>query len=103
MKKYFILMALVIISAIAVAQESATTVQREGNCFYTEQPAKSEKEKAQPKTTGFTTKDSKGIVRDVYQGSRGGLFYLDENNKKVYLKGKLKEDILAAMKERDTK
>ena len=107
MKKFFLILAMVMgISIVGAAQSSDAKVQREGNCIFVTKTdtAKVSKQKAEPVYTGFTTKDPKGTVREVYQGSRGGLFYLNDKGKRVYdIDPDVKQRILAAMKEGGTK
>ena len=102
MRKIFLILAMVMgISIVGAAQNSDAKVQREGNCIFAvkSDSTKVSKPKAEPVYTGFTTKDPKGIVRDVYQGSRGGLFYLNDKGKKVYdIDPDVKARILDAMK-----
>lgn len=100
-KLFLILIALMGICAIGAAQESPAKVEREGNCIFVVKTdtAKVSKQKAEPVYTGFTTKDPKGVVREVYQGSRGGLFYLNDKGKRVYdIDPDVKARILDAMK-----
>ena len=93
MKKYFILMALVIISAIAVAQSSATTVQRQGNNFIqTSEKSVSAHSEAEDNSTiinyTFTTKD--GVKHQLHISKSGSVYYWKISKKgneyKVYLK-----------------
>ena len=93
MKKYFILMALVIISAIAVAQESATKVQRQGNNFIqTSEKSISAHSEAEDNSTiinyTFTTKD--GVGHQLHMSKSGSVYYWKISKKgneyKVYIK-----------------
>lgn len=100
-KIFFLLIVLMGICTMGAAQSSDAKVQREGNCIFVVKTdtAKVSKQKAEPVYTGFTTKDKKGIKREVYQGSRGGLFYLNDNGKRVYdIDSEVKARILDAMK-----
>lgn len=101
MRKLFLILAMVMgISIVGAAQSSDAKVQREGNCIFVVKTdtAKVSKQK-EPIYTGFTTKDPKGTVREVYQGSRGGLFYFNDKGGKVYdIDPDVKQRILDAMK-----
>ena len=86
-------MALVIISAIAVAQESATKVQRQGNNFIqTSEKSISAHSEAEDNSTiinyTFTTKD--GVGHQLHMGKSGGIYYWTISKKgneyKVYVK-----------------
>ena len=86
-------MALVIISVIAVAQSSATTVQRQGNNFIqTSEKSISAHSEAEDNSTiinyTFTTKD--GVGHQLHMGKSGGIYYWTISKKgneyKVYIK-----------------
>lgn len=88
-------MALVIISAIAVAQESATTVQRQGNNFIqTSEKSVAAHSEAEDNSTiinyTFTTKD--GIGHQLHMSKSGSVYYWKISKKgneyKVYIKDK---------------
>ena len=95
MKKYFILMALVIISAITVAQESATKVQRQGNNFIqTSEKIVSAHSETEDNSTiinyTFATKD--GVGHQLHMSKSGSVYYWKISKKgneyKVYIKDK---------------
>ena len=86
-------MALVIISAIAVAQSSATTVQRQGNNFIqTSEKSISAHSEAEDNSTiinyTFTTKD--GVGHQLHMSKSGSVYYWKISKKgneyKVYIK-----------------
>ena len=104
MRKILILLAMVMgISIVGAAQESPTKVEREGDCFFVvkDTTAKKQSTPKEPVFTGFYTKDAKGIKREVYQGSRGGLYFLNDKGNKVYdIDPDVKDRIRKAMAER---
>lgn len=93
MKKCFILMTLMIISAIAVAQSSATKVQRQGNNFIqTSQKSIAAHSEAEDNSTiidyTFTTKE--GVRHQLHMSKSGSVYYWKISKKgneyKVYVK-----------------
>lgn len=87
------MMALMIISVIAVAQSSATTVQRQGNNFIqTSEKTVSAHSEAEDNSTiinyTFTTKD--GVEHQLHMGKSGGVYYWTISKKgneyRVYIK-----------------
>lgn len=85
-------MALMIISVIAVAQESATKVQRQGNNFIQiSEKSISAHSEAEDNSTiinyTFTTKD--GVGHQLHMGKSGGIYYWTISKKgneyKVYV------------------
>ena len=88
-------MALMIISAIAVAQSSATTVQRQGNNFIqTSEKSVSAHSEAEDNSTiinyTFTTKD--GVKHQLHISKSGSVYYWKISKKgneyRVYIKDK---------------
>lgn len=83
---------------MGVSQSSDTKVERQGNCFYTVKTdtVKKTTQKAEPIFTGCTTKDPKGVERQVFQGPKGGLYYVNDKGTKVY---KIDEGVKARIRE----
>lgn len=71
MKKLILLVVITICALQGFAQQ---TITREGNNFVSTSTSKSKESKS--KDTGFTYNGKK-----VYQGSRGGLYYLKDESK----------------------
>ena len=81
------------------AQSNKTEIVRKGNTFT--QVVESNK----PKATGFTYKDSKGNVYDIYLSSKGKAFVLKVSKKtdkeyRYYLPNEIAEQIINELKKK---
>ena len=102
MRKLFLILMLVMgISSIGAAQSSDAKVQKNGNTFSVVKAEKSSKT-TEPVATGYNY-EVKGKTYPVFQGAKGGLFYVNDNGKKSYLPKEVKEAILAEMKKGGSK
>ena len=102
MRKIFIILAMLLgISIVGAAQSSDAKVQRNGNTFSVVKTEKSSKT-TEPIATGYNY-EVKGKPYPVFQGAKGGLFYINEEGNKTYLPKEVKEAILAEMKKEGTK